>query len=217
MKKVPLEAISQLWFLENISRGEKRLYEFLKRLTDISLAIIGGIVFAVLYPFIALAIKWETEGPVFYKQSRIGKGGKIFEVIKFRTMIKEAEKYGAVWATKNDQRVTKAGRFLRKTRLDELAQVINILKGEMSVVGPRAERPEFVEKLKKEIPFYDERLLVRPGLTGWAQINYGKDLDSNDTKEKLQYDLYYIKNRSLTIDLAVILKTIKTVLSATGW
>ncbi|MEK7203622.1 MAG: sugar transferase [Patescibacteria group bacterium] len=217
LKKVPLETINQLWFLENISRGEKRFYEFLKRLTDVVLAVIGTIVFAALFPFIALTIKWETEGPVFYKQTRIGKGGKIFEVIKFRTMIQEAEKYGAVWATKNDQRVTKTGRFFRKTRLDELAQVINILKGEMSVVGPRAERPEFVEKLKKEIPFYDERLLVRPGLSGWAQINYGKDLDSNDTKEKLQYDLYYIKNRSLTIDLAVILKTIKTVLSATGW
>lgn len=223
LKKVPLEAVNQLWFLENISHGEKRLYEFLKRSVDVILAIAGGIFFVVLFPFIALAIKWGTEGPVFYRQTRIGKGGKTFEVIKFRTMIANAPDggaegtTGATWAKENDPRVTKVGKFLRKTRLDELPQVINILKGEMSVVGPRAERPEFVEKLKKEIPFYDERLLVRPGLTGWAQINYGKDLDSNDTKEKLQYDLYYIKNRSLTIDLAIILKTIKTVLSATGW
>lgn len=217
MKKVPLEAVNQLWFLENISRGEKRLYEFLKRAVDMILSLTGFLALIILFPFIALAIKWGTEGPVFYRQRRIGKGGKVFEVVKFRTMIKDSEKYGAVWAAKEDPRVTKFGRFLRKTRLDELPQVMNILKGEMSVVGPRAERPEFVEKLKKEIPFYEERLLVRPGLTGWAQINYGKDLNQSDTKEKLQYDLYYIKNRSMTVDSAVILKTVKTVLSATGW
>ena len=216
MKKVPLEAINQLWFLENVSRGEKKLYELLKRTSDIILAAIGGIVLIILFPFIA-AIKLESKGPIFYKQKRVGRGGKTFQVIKFRTMVENAEQNGAVWATKEDSRVTKFGRFLRKTRLDELPQVVNILKGEMSVVGPRAERPEFVEKLKKEIPFYEERLLVRPGLSGWAQINYGKDLNHNDTKEKLQYDLYYIKNRSFTVDLAVILKTIKTVLSATGW
>ncbi|MEK7579987.1 MAG: sugar transferase [Patescibacteria group bacterium] len=216
MKKIPLETLNQLWFLENISRGEKKLYEFIKRFLDITLAIIGGIIFIVLFPFIALAIK-RIKGPVFYKQTRIGKGGQPFEVIKFRTMVENAEPNGAVWAEKNDSRVTKIGKFLRKTRIDELPQIINILKGEMSVVGPRAERPEFVEKLKNQIPFYEERLLVRPGLSGWAQINYGKDLDHNDTKEKLQYDLYYIKNKSLTVDLAVILKTIKTVLSATGW
>ena len=132
-------------------------------------------------------------------------------------MVQDAEQNGAVWAQKQDARVTKFGKFMRRTRIDELPQVISILKGEMSIVGPRAERPEFVEKLKKQIPFYEERLLIRPGLSGWAQINYGKDLDSNDTKEKLQYDLYYIKNRSFTIDMAVVLKTIKTVLSATGW
>lgn len=216
LKKIPLAAINQIWFLENVG-GEKRLFEFIKRTIDAALSIIGAAAFLILYPFIALAIKWETEGPVFYKQPRVGKGGKIFNVIKFRTMVKDAEPNGALWAQKDDPRVTRVGRFLRKTRLDELPQVWNILKGEMSIVGPRAERPEFVEKLKKEILFYEERLLTRPGLTGWAQVNYGKDLDSNDTKEKLQYDLYYIKKRSLTLDLAVILKTIKTVLSATGW
>lgn len=217
MKKVPLEAINQLWFLENVSRGEKRLYELLKRASDLILALIGAAVFLILLPIIAPAIKVGSAGPILYRQKRIGKGGKIFEVIKFRTMIQNAEQNGAVWAQKDDPRVFKFGRFLRKTRLDELPQVWNILKGEMSIVGPRAERPEFVEKLKKEISFYEERLLVRPGLSGWAQINYGKDLDHNDTKEKLQYDLYYIKNRSFTIDTAVVLKTIKTVLSATGW
>lgn len=217
MKKIPLEALNQLWFLENISRQETRFYEIVKRSSDIFLALIGWLVFIVLLPFIAIAIKISSSGPVFYRQRRIGKGGKSFEVIKFRTMIENAEAGGPVWAAKQDPRVFKFGRFLRKTRLDELPQVINILKGEMSVVGPRAERPEFVEKLKKEIPFYEERLLVRPGLSGWAQINYGKDLDHNDTREKLQYDLYYIKNRSFTLDLAVILKTFKTVLSAAGW
>ncbi|MBI2054457.1 MAG: sugar transferase [Candidatus Staskawiczbacteria bacterium] len=217
LKKVPLEAISQLWFLEKVSRAEKRFYEFVKRLIDIVLSLIGLAGLIVIFPFVGSAIKLTSSGPLFYKQGRVGKGGKIFEVVKFRTMIENAEMNGATWATKEDPRVTKFGKFLRKTRLDELPQVFNILKGEMSIVGPRAERPEFVEKLKKEIPFYEERLLVRPGLSGWAQINYGKDLDSNDTKEKLQYDLYYIKNRSLTIDLAIILKTIKTILSATGW
>ncbi|MBI2003505.1 MAG: sugar transferase [Parcubacteria group bacterium] len=217
MKKVPLEAINQLWFLENVSRGEKRLYELLKRTSDLILAFLGMAAFLVLFPIIASAIKAGSSGPVFYRQKRIGKGGKTFEIIKLRTMIENAEQNGAVWAQKEDPRVTRFGKFLRKTRLDELPQVINILKGEMSVVGPRAERPEFIEKLKKEIPFYEERLLVRPGLSGWAQINYEKDLNHNDTKEKLQYDLYYIKNRSLTIDVAVVLKTIKTVISATGW
>lgn len=217
LKKVPLEAISQLWFLEKVSRAEKRFYEFVKRLIDLVLSLIGLVALIVIFPFTGPAIKLTSPGPLFYRQKRVGKGGKIFEVVKFRTMVDGAEKNGAVWAQKDDHRVFEVGRFLRKTRLDELPQVLNILKGEMSVVGPRAERPEFVEKLKKDIPFYEERLLVRPGLSGWAQINYGKDLDSNDTKEKLQYDLYYIKNRSFTIDLAVILKTIKTVLSATGW
>ena len=217
LKKVPLEAVNQLWFLENISRGEKRLYELLKRGSDIILGLIGGVVFLIMLPFVALAIKLGSSGPIFYRQKRVGKGGKIFEVIKFRTMVQNAEQNGAVWAQKEDPRVTGFGRFMRKTRLDELPQVISIIKGEMSVVGPRAERPEFVEKLKKQILFYEERLLVRPGLSGWAQVNYGKDLNHNDTREKLQYDLYYIKNRSFTIDMAVILKTIKTVLSATGW
>lgn len=217
MKKVPLESVNQLWFLENISRGEKRLYELLKRTSDLILALLGTAVLLVLLPVITLTIKSSSPGPVFYRQRRVGKEGRIFEVIKFRTMVQNAEQNGAVWAQKKDPRVTKIGRFLRKTRLDELPQAWNILKGQMSVVGPRAERPEFVEKLKKEIPFYEERLMVRPGLSGWAQVNYGKDLDSNDTKEKLQYDLYYIKNRSFTADLAVVLKTIKTVLSATGW
>ena len=217
LKKVPLEAINQLWFLENVSREEKRFYEFRKRGVDIVLSIAGFAVLMIISLIVAPLIKLASPGPIFYRQRRVGKGGKFFEVIKFRTMIENAELNGAVWARKEDPRVTKFGKFLRKTRLDELPQVINILKGEMSVVGPRAERPEFIEKLKKEIPFYEERLLVRPGLSGWAQINYGKDINSNDSKEKLQYDLYYIKNRSLTIDLAVILKTIKTVLSATGW
>lgn len=216
-KKVPLTAINQIWFLENITEGKKKSYEVFKRFFDIVISLIGGLISLVLLPFIAFAIKWDSEGPVFYRQKRVGKGGKIFEMIKYRTMIKDAEKYGAVWAEKNDRRVTKVGKFLRKTRLDETPQFWNILKGDLSFIGPRAERPEFVEKLKKEIPFYEERLLVRPGVTGWAQVNYGKDLSPSDTKEKLQYDLYYIKNRSFALDLAIILKTIKTVLSASGW
>lgn len=217
IKRVPLNSVNQIWFLENITGGRKKFYEFVKRILDIVLAIIGGAALLVLFPFVAFAIKWESEGSIFYRQRRVGRQGKTFEIIKYRTMMKDAEKLGAVWAEKKDPRVTKLGRFLRKSRLDELPQIWNILKGEMSFVGPRAERPEFVEKLKKEVPFYEERLLVRPGASGWAQINYGKELTSADTREKLQYDLYYIKNRSLTLDLAVILKTIKTILSGAGW
>jgi exopolysaccharide biosynthesis polyprenyl glycosylphosphotransferase len=215
--KVPLGAINQIWFLENLSEGKKRGYEIIKRLFDVVFAIVVGTISLIFYPFIAIIIKLDSSGPIFYKQKRLGQAGKEFEIIKFRTMSKDAEKNtGAVWTSEHDPRITKVGNFLRKTRLDELPQIWNILKGEMSFVGPRAERPEFHNLLQNNVPFYEERYLIKPGLTGWAQINfrYGSSID--DAAEKLKYDLYYIKNRSLLLDLGIILKTIRIALSQSG-
>lgn len=215
--RVPLGAIDQVWFLENLSEGSKRAYEVAKRAGDVVFGLLFGIISLAAYPFVALAITVSSPGPLFYKQTRIGRLGKPFEMIKFRTMIPNAEAgTGAVWATDNDTRVTKVGRFLRQTRLDELPQLWNIVTGEMSLVGPRAERPEFHEQLKKEIPFYEERYLIKPGLSGWAQINYRYGATVQDAAEKLQYDLYYIKNRSPVLDVGIILKTIRISLQQAG-
>jgi len=215
--KVPLGAINQIWFLENLSEGGKKTYEEIKRAFDIIFAVFMGIIISPFIPFIGLLIKLESSGTVFYRQRRYGQNGKTFEIIKFRTMSKDAEKEtGAVWAKEKDTRVTRLGRILRKTRVDELPQIWNILKGEMSFVGPRAERPEFHEDIKKEVPFYEERYIIKPGLTGWAQINYRYGSSMADTAEKLQYDLYYIKNRSLVLDIGIILKTINISLRQAG-
>src|SRR3989344_3412404 len=215
--KVPLGAINQIWFLENLSEGKKRGYEIAKRFFDTVFAVIIGIVSLIFYPLIALVIKISSPGPIFYRQRRFGQAGKTFEIVKFRTMRRDAEKEtGAVWAAENDPRITKVGNILRKTRLDEIPQVWNILKGEMSFVGPRAERPEFHNKLQKDVPFYEERYLIKPGLTGWAQINFHYGSSVSDAAEKLKYDLYYIKNRTLLLDLGIILKTIRIAFKQDG-
>lgn len=217
MGKVPITTIEQVWFLENLSESNKNLYEILKRAFDIILSIILLIITIIFFPLIALAIKLSSKGPIFFIQTRTGKQGKNFKTIKFRTMVADAEKNGAQWASKNDPRITPLGRFMRKTRIDELPQLINVIVGDMSLIGPRPERPEFIEKLEQQIPFYKERLLVRPGLSGWAQVfgpAYGGS--KKETLEKLQYDLYYIKNRSLGLDLGIALRTIKTILTRKG-
>lgn len=215
--RVPLDAIDQIWFLENLSEGNKRAYETLKRSYDIVFGLILGIASLIIYPFVIIAIQLGSPGPLFYTQIRIGQLGKSFKMIKFRTMIKNAEaSTGAVWAKDDDQRVTGIGKLLRRTRIDELPQLWNIVKGEMSLVGPRAERPEFHELLKKEVPFYEERYLIKPGLSGWAQINYPYGASIKDAAEKLKYDLYYIKNRSFILDFGIILKTIRIALSQAG-
>ncbi|MFH1769763.1 MAG: sugar transferase [Parcubacteria group bacterium] len=215
--KVPLEVIDQGWFINNLSEGRKRVYETASRATDILGAIIMGLVSLIFYPFIMIAIKASSRGPIFYSHKRIGQAGKIFTLTKFRSMIANAEiNTGAVWTQENDPRITKVGSFLRKTRLDELPQLWNILKGDMSFVGPRSERPEFHEKLKREIPFYEERYLIKPGLTGWSQLKFGYGASVEDAKGKLQYDLYYIKNRSLLFDLGIVLKTVNIVLEQAG-
>ena len=213
---VPLGAINQIWFLENLNEGNKRAYEIVKRSSDLVFAIILGLISLPFYPFIILAVKTTSEGPVFYKQKRMGQAGKIFEIIKFRTMNKDAEKNtGAVWASNDDPRITKVGGFMRKTRVDELPQLWNILKGQMAFIGPRAERPEFSESLKN-VPFYEERYLIKPGLSGWAQINFRYGSSVADAAEKLKYDLYYIKNRSLVLDIGILLKTIRIVFQRSG-
>ncbi len=215
--RVPLGAINQIWFLENLSEGNKRTYEVLKRFFDIIFSVLLSIVVLPFIPLFSLAVKLESSGPVFYRQRRLGQNGKIFEIIKFRTMSKDAEaKSGAVWAKENDSRITRLGKIFRKARIDELPQLWNILRGEMSFVGPRAERPEFHDKLKNNIPFYEGRYIIKPGLSGWAQINYRYGSSVEDAAEKLQYDLYYIKNRSLILDLGIILKTIDISLKQEG-
>ena len=215
--RVPLGAINQVWFLENLSEGSKKTYEEVKRFVDIIFSITLGIIVLPFFPLIALAVKITSPGPVFYHQKRVGKNGKIFEMTKLRTMRADAEKKtGAVWAQVNDPRITWLGKLLRKTRADELPQLWNILKGDMSFVGPRAERPEFHDQLKQGIPFYEERYIIKPGLSGWAQIYYRYGSSVADAAEKLQYDLYYIKNRSLILDLGIILKTINIAMRQAG-
>ena len=184
-----------------------------------SMLISAGVLLVLfpILPLIALAIKLTSPGPVIYKQERVGYRGKTFYCYKFRTMRQDAEaKTGAVWAGVNDSRVTPLGRFLRKVRLDEIPQLWNVLKGDMSFVGPRPERPEFVRSLSESIPYYQLRHVIRPGLTGWAQIRYRYGASIEDAKEKLRYDLYYIKHMSLGLDLLIAFETIKIVLLRRG-
>ena len=188
-----------------------------KRLMDILVSLIILIITFPIILIVALAIKLDSKGPVFYKQIRVGKDGKEFKIYKFRSMIKDAEKYtGPVWSKKDDPRITRVGRIIRKFRLDEIPQFINVLRGEMSLVGPRPERPYFVEQLSKEIPLYKRRLKVKPGITGWAQVKHKYDESIEDVKKKVQYDLFYIENISLRMDLKILFRTIFVVLFGKG-
>lgn len=207
LEKIPITQLNQIWFLENLKEREKSLYEKTKRIIDIILSSLIILLTLPFWPLIALAITLEDKEHVFYKQERIGKDKKIFILYKFRSMIPDAEKEGPKWAEIKDERVTKIGNFLRKLHLDEIPQMLNVLKGDISLVGPRPERPEFVKNLEKEIPHYHLRHLLRPGFTGWAQIKFRYGRSITDAQEKFQYDLYYIKNRSLFLDLRILLKT----------
>ncbi|MCF7835535.1 MAG: sugar transferase [Candidatus Marinimicrobia bacterium] len=208
VEKIPVSIINESWFLENLTEINKKSFETFKRIADILGSIVLGIPTLVALPFIGLVIKAGSRGPVFYKQKRVGKNNKIFEIIKFRTMVKNAEKNGPQWAQEKDSRITWIGKILRKTSVDELPQLWNVLKGEISFIGPRPERPELTEWLEKEIPHYAMRHLAKPGLSGWAQIKYPYGASIEDAKEKLQYDLYYIKNRSTILELAIAAKTL---------
>lgn len=214
--KVVLKNINHVWFISNLNENKKFVFDFIKDIFDKIFAVIFFVISIIFIPFIIIGIKIESRGPIFFTQMRSGKNGKIFKVIKFRTMKIDAEKNGPQWASSNDPRTTKFGKFLRKVRLDEIPQFINIIRGDMSLIGPRPERPEFIEKLEKEIPHYNQRLLVKPGLSGWAQINYPYGASVEDAIEKLEYDLYYIKNRSFALDISIILKTINSVIRGSG-
>ena len=211
-KKIPLEAINEAWFLENISRSEKKVEDLLKRGFDIIFSFVGILVTVVLFPFIVLAIKLDSSGPVFYSQKRVGKSGRVFTLYKFRTMVAGAEQNGSQWTMPNDSRITRIGKVLRFFHIDEFAQFFNILKGDISFVGPRPESLELVETFEKEIPYYKIRYIIKPGFTGWAQLNFPASASVEQAKEKFGYDLYYIKNRNLFMDLGIILKTIRIIL-----
>lgn len=212
--KIAVSSLERNWFFENLNQTNNPWFQIIKRFYDIFFASLFGLISLIFLPFLALAIKLESHGPLIYKQNRVGLKGKEFYAYKFRSMVADAEKNtGVQWAKDKDNRITRIGRFIRKSRIDEIPQFWNIIKGEMSFVGPRPERPEFVETLKKEIPFFNERHLVKPGLTGWAQINFPYGASVEDAKEKLQYDLFYIKNQSIALDISIILKTINTILN----
>ena len=211
--KILAGSITPSWLVFSDGFRRNRIKIVAKRCFDILFSLSGIILSAPLQIIVAILIKTTSSGPVFFKQTRVGQMEKKFDVIKFRTMHDNAEnESGAVWAEKNDVRITPVGRIFRKLRLDELPQFWNVLKGEMSFVGPRPERPVFVEQLKKVIPYYGERHTVKPGITGWAQVNYGYGASEDDALRKLEYDLFYIKHLSLVFDLYIVLKTIKTVL-----
>ena len=216
--RVPVEHVGDDWSLvlplDHAAIGS--FWPFVKRTMDIFISGIGLIVLALLFPILALAIYVDSPGPIFYTQERVGKGGRIFQVIKFRSMIPNAEESGAVWAEENDPRATRVGRFLRRTMMDELPQLINVARGEMSIVGPRPERPIFADQLAEQIPFYRARHAVRPGMAGWALVNYGYSSSVRDALVKLQYDLYYVKHQSIYLDLLILAKTIGAMISFKG-
>ena len=196
--------------------NQNKLYLFFHRFFDVIISLGGIAAGAILTPLIFIGNSIANRGPLFYTQERIGKNGNLFNIVKFRTMIKNAEKNGAVWATKNDSRITLFGRFLRNSRLDEIPQFYNILLGDMSLIGPRPERPYFVRELSQILPFYETRHIIKPGLTGWAQVKtrYGSSVD--DSLLKLQYDLYYIKHRSFFLDINILVKTLSTMIFFRG-
>ena len=216
MGKIPVSIITEGWFLENSFAAERRIFDRAKRLVDIVVGTIFLIPLGVAVVIFGPLIKMDSSGPIFYKQRRVGRYGREFVIYKFRSMVVDAEALGAAWASENDPRVTRFGKFLRKSRLDELPQVVSIIKGDLSFVGPRPERPEFVNQLRGMLKFYDVRHIVVPGLAGWAQINFPYGASVEDALAKLQYDLFYVKNRSIALDLTILLKTIVVLLSHQG-
>lgn len=217
--RIKLDVLHPSWIFFSDGFQFSGVAQFSKRILDL---LVGVVIFLLAWPLmlmVALAIRFESggKGPIFFHQVRVGLNGKTFRVHKFRSMRTDAEADGvARWATKNDSRITRVGNFIRKTRLDELPQVFNVLRGEMSLVGPRPERPEFVEQLEREMPFYAERHRVKPGLTGWAQLSYPYGATIEDARNKLEFDLYYVKNASVFLDLIILLETVEVVLWSKG-
>lgn len=215
--RISLRALNPSWFVFSEGFHRSKWNDLLKRILDLTVGLVGLAVSTPLMILVALVVRLDSKGPVIYRQTRVGTMGRRFEVLKFRSMRLDAEKEnGAQWASENDPRMTRVGRFLRKYRLDELPQFWNVIRGEMSFVGPRPERPCFVEELRNKIPYYDERHSVRPGLTGWAQTQYNYGSTIEDAFNKLEYDLFYLKNMSLIFDLAIIFQTIRIVTRGRG-
>lgn len=214
--KLPLDGLNPSSLIFTQGFNAKAFHQISRRLVSIVVSFVGLLICLPITPFLILAIRFSSPGPVFFRQTRVGRGGRHFSVIKFRTMRQDAEANGAVWATKNDPRVTRLGGFMRKTRLDEIPQLWNVLRGEMGFVGPRPERPEFVKWLTSEVPYYDLRHIIRPGITGWAQVRYQYGASLEETKQKLEYDLYYIKHLSLGLDFLIMFETIKTIILRRG-
>ncbi len=220
-ERVPVEHVKDEWTVVFLpvknSDAVFDPYPLIKRLIDIILSLIGMTAFVITMPLVALVIRLDSAGAVFYSQERVGRNGRVFRIWKYRSMVMDAEREtGPTFSGPADKRVTRVGRFIRKTRIDELPQVINVLLGDMSIVGPRPERPEHVVRLTENIPFYRTRLIVRPGLTGWAQVRYDYGKNDVDALIKLQYDLYYIRHQSILLDLNIILRTVGKVLSMSG-
>jgi exopolysaccharide biosynthesis polyprenyl glycosylphosphotransferase len=219
LRSVPIQHIDPAWALHALQDKPifNRLPAIGKRFLDLLLVFLVSPLILVVIPLVALAVRLDSPGPAFYRQTRAGVAGKPFSIFKFRTMFVDAEKDGkAKWAKSGDPRITRLGRFLRKARLDELPQLYNVLKGEMSIVGPRPERPEFIEMLEKEVPFYKTRLTVKPGITGWAQVHYDYGNSVEDALIKLQYDFYYIRYQSLALDIYIMFRTISVLLKLKG-
>ena len=216
LRRASLEDVDESWFLFHRPLRARRAYAAVKRLTDWFAGLLGSLLVCLVLPLVGLLVRLEDGGPVFFRQERVGRGGRPFEIWKFRTMRVDAEPDGPVWATQGDSRVTRVGRVLRRTRLDELPQFFNVLKGEMSLVGPRPERPRFVRLLERAVPFSDRRHLMRPGITGWATVRFGYGDSVTDKWRSHEYDLYYLKHRSLLLDLEILARTALVMVLRTG-
>jgi lipopolysaccharide/colanic/teichoic acid biosynthesis glycosyltransferase len=218
LQRVPIQFVGKEFYKYfPFSRSnENQLYIFFHRAFDILTSIVGLILGFLLLPLILIGNLLANKGPLFYSQERVGRNSNSFSILKLRTMVVNAEKNGVKWAKKDDERVTKFGKFLRRSRLDEVPQFYNVLKGEMSIIGPRPERPFFVNELSRVIPFYETRHMIKPGLTGWAQVNARYGSSTDDSLTKLQYDLYYIKHRSVFLDFSITIKTLSTILYYRG-
>jgi exopolysaccharide biosynthesis polyprenyl glycosylphosphotransferase len=216
MRRASLDDVDESWFLFNRPLRARRTYAAIKRVTDVVAGLIGSLLVCLIVPIIALLISLDDGGPVFFRQERIGRGRRPFLIWKFRTMREDAELDGPAWAVPNDARVTRIGRLLRRTRLDELPQFFNVLKGDMALVGPRPERPEFVRILERTVPFYQRRHLMRPGITGWATVRFGYGDSITDKWRSHEYDLYYLKHRSPLLDLEILARTVVVMLLRKG-
>jgi len=216
LRRASLDDVDESWFLFHRPLRARRTYAAIKRLTDVVAGLLGSLLVCLIVPIIALLIALDDGGPVFFRQERIGRGRRPFLIWKFRTMREDAERDGPAWAVPNDARVTRIGRLLRRTRLDELPQFFNVLKGDMALVGPRPERPQFVRVLERAVPFYQRRHLMRPGITGWATVRFGYGDTVTDKWRSHEYDLYYLKHRSPLLDLEILARTVVVMLLRKG-